>query len=206
MTTAYPLAWPDGWPRMPPLKIVDGKHRFRRNGHHTGNPYWTFGAARDALLEELRRLGARHVVISSNFKTDRREGIPVEGSRRPQDQGIAVYFMLDGEPRTMARDAYMRAEENFRDLTLAIQAMRQLELHGGPAMMKRAFQGFAALPPPRSHWDILGLERGAGEAEIRRAYRAKAAAAHPDVAGGSTASMAEINAARDAALKELGAK
>lgn len=203
MTTAYPLAWPDGWPRTEPHKVTDGKYNFRRNGHHTGNPFWTFGAARDSLLEELRKLSARNVVVSSNFKTDRREGIPVEGARRPTDQGIAVYFVLDGEARVMARDAYSRAEENFRSLTLAIEAMRQLERHGGGLMMKRAFQGFVALPAPRSHWDVLGLKPGSPADHVKRAYRARASTAHPD-AGGSDAAMAALNAARDAAFKELG--
>lgn len=198
MTTAYPLQWPDGWPRTPTGEITDGKFRFRRNGHYSGNPFWTFGAARDALLDEVRKLGGENVVISSNFKVGRTG--PMEGGRRPDDQGIALYFTLDGEPKTMARDRFVRAEENMRSLALAIAGMRQIELHGGAMMMRRAFAGFAALPPPRSCWDILGIKPGASESAIQEAYRAKARAAHPDT-GGSTAAMAEINRARDEALK-----
>ena len=48
----------------------------------------------------------------------------------------------------MARDAYKTVAGNMRSLTLAIEAMRQLERHGGSTMMERAFQGFAAIAPP----------------------------------------------------------
>jgi len=40
--------------------------------------------------------------------------------------------------------------------------------------------------------------------DIQRQYRTLAAERHPDTPGGSQAAMAELNAARDAALKELG--
>ena len=89
----------------------------------------------------------------------------------------------------------------MRSLGLAIEAMRQLERHGGGTMMERAFSGFAALPPPRSCWDILGVPVGSSRAVIEKAFRERAPAAHPD-RGGSNADMAELNAARDRALRE----
>lgn len=46
-----------------------------------------------------------------------------------------------------------------------------------------------------SHYDTLGVSRDADHAEIRRAYRAKASAAHPDREGGSTEAMQAINRA-----------
>lgn len=60
-------------------------------------------------------------------------------------------------------------------------------------------------PPPEDPADIearfaLGLARTAGEAEIRAAYRAKMARAHPD-RGGSHAEAARLTAARDRLLK-----
>jgi hypothetical protein len=201
MTTAYPLAWPDGWPRTNEESRRDGRYNFRRPASAKA-PFWNFIDARNELLAELKRLGARNVVLSSNFRPDR-NGIPVEGDRRPRDQGIAVYFELEGAPRTMARDSYTRAEENMRALTLAIEAMRTLERHGGSLMMRRAFQGFVALPAPRSPFEILGVEPDASLDEIERAHKRQARTAHPD-AGGSTARMAELNAARDQALKMRG--
>ena len=206
MTSAYPLSWPPGWPRTDEYDRRDGKFNFRK----PGGRFWTFAEARNALLEELRRLGAQDIVVSTNFKPDR-NGIPVEGSRRPPDQGVAVYFTLERKPKTMARDTYLRIEENMRALTLTIEAMRAIERHGGGQMMSRAFEGFTALPPPmvtppkRDCWAVLDLLPTRQVEVIRAAYRALAKKRHPDVDGGSAAAMAELQAAYEEALKEVNA-
>jgi DnaJ domain len=162
------------------------------------------------LIEELRLLNGggvarprRPVVISSNFPVAR-DGFPVEGSRRPLDQGIAIYFDLGGEQKVMARDQYTRAEENMRALALSIEAMRSLERHGGGDMMSRAFTGFTALAAPnaeRPWWEVMKVRRDASLDEIRAAYRREAKNVHPDAFGSSDA-MAALSAARDKALKD----
>lgn len=169
--------------------------------------FWTFAEARDALIDELRRLGAGNVVLSCNIKPDRL-GRLIEPSRRPSDQGIAVYFTLDGQPKTMARDTYQRFEENMRALALTIEAMRAIERHGGGQMMSRAFEGFTALPPPlvtpprRSCWDVLGIKPSRSPTEITAAYRRRAKICHPD-AGGTSEQMAELKSAYDEALDTI---
>lgn len=201
MSDAYPLRWPAGWPRTPPQQ-QDRGYAFKTRDYTTGgrkSP--SFAKARDALREELRKLGARHVVISTNHKPDR-YGDPIEAKRRPADDGVALYFMLGERQLAMACDRYDNAAANMRSLALAIEAMRQLERHGGGTMMERAFQGFEALPAPRSCWDILGLQPGARDAEIQAAWRRKARECHPDH-GGSDAAMAEVNRARDEALRSV---
>lgn len=210
MTTAYPLHWPDGWPRTPPEAREDGRYRFRKpNDRRTrpGDPltrFWTFAEARNSLLTELRLISSGGApIISSNFRSN--SGIPIEEDRRPADQGIAIYFQLNGKPYVMACDRFTRAEENMRSLALALEAMRQLERHGGGFMMERAFEGFSALPPPATCWEILGIQPNASEAEILAAYRRKAMQAHPDQ-GGSDAAMAELNRARDEALRAIGTR
>lgn len=200
---AHPLQWPAGWPRTEEHRKSDGS-KFRKPWQSASEPGrdWTFVEARDALLEEMSRLKAQNIVLSSNFKVGR-GNIPVEDKRRPEDQGIAVYFTRKGRTLVMACDAYRRVEHNMRSLALAIEAMRQLERHGGGTMMDRAFDGFSALPAPAPpHWsDILEVERNASLAEIDAAYRDLAKKRHPD-AGGSEALMAELNHARDQARKE----
>jgi hypothetical protein len=79
--------------------------------------------------------------------------------------------------------------------------MRQLQRHGDGAIMDRAFTVFAALPAPKSCWDILGATKGVSRDEINHALRARAA--HPDN-GGSNNAMAELNKARDEALRVTG--
>lgn len=167
------LKWPPGWERTPKIRKQWGD-RFKLEDADT------------ILLYELKKLGASEIAISTD-----RTGI---------DEGVAVYFTLRGEPRVMACDRYNTQLANMRSLGLAVQAMRQLERHGGGAMADRAFVGFAALPPPRSCWDILGIEPASDRTVIERAFRAKALKHHPDQ-GGSHKAMAELVAARDEAMQ-----
>ena len=198
---AYPLQWPEGWPRTPADKQVRG-WQFKQLDYSTGRrTLATFARARDALLGELRRLGAGHIVISTNHPTDR-YGVPTESKRRILDEGVVIYFSLGKRQMAMACDRFDNAAANMRSLGLAIEAMRQLERHGGGAMMERAFSGFAALPPPRSCWDILGVPVGSSRTAIEKSFRERATAMHPD-RGGSNAAMAELNAARDRARREV---
>ncbi len=202
-TTAYPLAWPDGWPRTPPAQQTDGRYQFKRPSADGWRKPWTFAAAREALIDELRKMAATGVVISTNFALNS-QGLPRGDRRAPADQGVAIYFTRKRKQLAMACDRFVRAEENMRSLALALDAMRQLERHGGGTMTERAFAGFVALPAPPSHWEILGVAPGANALTITMNYRARAREAHPDN-GGSDAAMAALNAARDAALREIGA-
>ena len=79
MKEAYPLAWPDGWVRTRP-------------NHRRGNNNWkkTFGVYRDHLIDEVERLKATTLVISTNIPLTLK-GLPREGFN-PPDPGVAVYF------------------------------------------------------------------------------------------------------------------
>lgn len=191
---AYPLQWPEGWPRTPAGKR--GASRFGKNlGYNQLSK----------LQNELKLLGARNVVISSNVPL-RQDGLPYanETRRRYDDPGVAVYFTLKGKALSMARDSYWTPWENIRSLILAIDAIRSIERHGGSTMMERAFSGFAAIAPPdwKKPWrEVFGVKpdwRG----DIVALYREKARNRHPD-AGGSDQLMAELNVAYQEAKREL---
>lgn len=198
MSATYPLAWPQGWPRTPAAKREESKYRFKRSS----GQFWTISDALAKLDDELVRLGATHMVLSSNYRR-RLDGSPILNQGAPTDPGIAVYFRLKGLPKVMACDMHARAEENIRSVTLAVEAMRTLERHGGGVMMERAFEGFAALPSPNSApwWQVLQVQASATKAEIEAAFRRLARERHPDH-GGSDAMMAELNRARDQALQQ----
>lgn len=203
--SAYPLQWPEGWPRTPAHRQQDSKHRFKRTGRN--QPFWTFAEARNELGNELDRMGARNVVLSSNYEL-RLDGLPRGNGPVPSDRGVAVYFTLKGVQKVMACDMHVRAEENMRSIALALDAMRALERHGGGIMMERAFEGFTALPAPgtRRPWrQVLGLNDGIAVTRetIDYAYRELAKKRHPDAPSGSHDQMSELNAARDAALKAV---
>ena len=191
MTEAYPLQWPDGWPRTPARQLIDGRSKFGRatGGSAVKRPI-TIHQATQSLLDELRPLGADtdNVVISSDLRL-RLDGLPYSNQREPGDPGVAVYFMMDGEQTVMARDAYDRIADNLRSLALAISALRQLDRHGGGTMLKRAFAGFQALPPPGAGtaintpppwWDVLDVSPDASLAERKAAWRSLTKRLHPD--------------------------
>lgn len=207
MTEAYPLQWPQGWPRTPSHQQQRGSQfkqtRYASAGQNwsgvTGRGLVTFAKARDQLYEELRKLGAGKVVVSTNHKPDR-YGIPTESKRSVGDEGVAIYFQLKARPMAMACDRFDNAAANMRSLGLAIEAMRQLERHGGGTMMERAFTGFVAIEAPgKSWWDILEVRPDASRDAIEANFRRLARDRHPD-AGGSNAAMAELNEARAAGL------
>jgi DnaJ domain len=200
---AFPLTWPQGWPRTPEHARESG-YQFTQIDFQSGvRVAVSLDRAYSLLREELVQLKAGNVVVSWNYRHDQ-YGFPIETEFAPKDQGVAVYFMLNGRPMVMACDRYQKAAANLRSLGLALEAMRQLARHGGGVMMERAFAGFEALPRPPSCWDVLGVEEGASRADIERAFRDRAKKVHPD-AGGNDNAMAELNAARNQALKEIAA-
>jgi hypothetical protein len=195
MTTAYPLAWPDGWPRTP-----EGKRRIN-------SPFQTtFEKARRDLIEELRMMKSdRGAVISTNLQI-RADGFPYSDSSRRfiNDPGVAIYFTRNGRQLVLARDAFGTVHDNLRSVGLAIQYLRGLERHGGAPMMERAFEGFAQLSHagPSTEptcWEILDLRPNVARETIMDRFRALAKDAHPDL-GGTVEAFARLKRARDEAL------
>lgn len=216
--TAHPLCWPDGWSRTPGYaRKNDSIFSKRRLDGVYGWLSLTFDGARRGLIEELERLKATGVILSSNVPL-RLDGQPrgQEGERRYEDPGIAVYFTYKGRPMVMASDRYDTIAGNMRSLALAIEAMRQLERHGGGVMMEKAFAGFSALPPPegseskRPWWEVFGYPADPDEraefslAEIEARFRNLSKKRHPDVDGGSVEAMTELNVAMEDARAERG--
>jgi hypothetical protein len=222
---AFPLCWPEGWQRTPSHIRKDGS-QFK-----SGDVYEGYGdqrryigrrktspdRARRLLIDELDRLKAKAVILSTNVPL-RSDGEMRAGAaeRRLDDPGVAVYFQLKGKPMVMATDAYDNIASNLRSLGLAIEALRQLERHGGGVMMERAFAGFSALPPPEGSapkrpWYVVLNYGEDPEAradlsveEVEARFRTLAKRRHPDVDGGSAELMAELNQAREDAVRELG--
>lgn len=172
MTTAYPLAWPTGWPRKTDSQRADA--RFGRQQRSTVNytngtsASWSHKKALTVsdgvkrVLDELRRLGARPgcTVISTNVVL-RQDGLPRSGQREPGDSGVAVYWHdLTGAPRVMAIDQYRAVADNLAAVAATLEAMRAIERHGGAQILERAFTGFTALPAPAApgSWrELIGL-------------------------------------------------
>jgi len=156
---AYPLQWPVGWKRT----------ERRREAPYRAS----LATARDDLLRELRLLGARNVVISTNVPL-RLDGLPLAGGRvQNGDPGVAVYWTqmrnLEAQPRAIACDKWLKVEQNIRAIGLSIAAMRAIERCGTSEILERIFTGFAQLPatageegarPWRDVFDVHSIKVG----------------------------------------------
>lgn len=182
---AYPLCWPLEMPRAQKRQRSPFKVSLAR--------------AISDLQDSLRLFGSdtglpvKNVVISSNVTL---------GQSKPADPGVAVYFEWDGAQRCIAVDRFPSVEANVRAIYQILEGRRQEMRYGGLHIVRAAFRGFAALPPPDDWRRVMGLGEDATLDQVEARYRELARARHPD-AGGSERAMAELNAAREAARAEL---
>lgn len=191
MTTAFPLSWPAGFRRTPPDRRENGQFRTSYDQAIKNVQGSLRGFAKDSGK------AINDPVMSSN--------LDFMGQMKDRDPGIAVWFTWDGIQVCIPVDRYASAAANLQAIHHILEARRVELRHGTLALVRASFEGFRALPAPKSPWDVLGLKPGSSKDAIETQYRTKAKTAHPDVAGGSAAAMTELNAARDQALKEIGA-
>lgn len=194
MTTAYPLAWPFGWPRTK----VAASSRMKAS----------ISSAVRNVTDEMRRFGkdtdreVTDVTISSNVTLT---------TSRPADAGVAVYFRWDGIDCCIAVDRYRLPEENLQAVALILDAERTKMRHGGLNIVRQAMRGYASLPPPKGAdgalpppWrSVLGIGETGTLKQAEEAYRTLVKTAHPD-RGGSPARFNQITDAISQARAELG--
>lgn len=169
-TRAYPLYWPESWPRTDGNKIKRAQFKDR-----------SVFTARRELENEVRKFGGLKLIISSNLKLNL-DGTLRSGQKQPADKGVAVFFERKNEPMALACDVYSTVEDNLWALVRTLEALRQIERDGSPALINRAFKGFAALPDPdaRQWWEVLGVARDANYDDVKKAYFSLAKKYHPD--------------------------
>jgi len=132
MKEAFPLDWPDGWVRT-------------RVQHRRGNNNWKkpFGAYLDNLIDEVERLKATSLVLSTNIPLTLR-GLPREGFK-PPDPGVAVYFGRE-----------QRDDRTWRDV-LAInvpEKWNQNDRDGALALVDQQFRKFSKQYHPDKGGDL----------------------------------------------------
>lgn len=191
--TAFPLSWPPGFPR--------------KQYRDTGQFKTTLTSALKNVKDSLRKFATDSgkkldgLVISSNVTL---------GVMNPADPGVSVWFTWDGLQVCIPVDRYSKVDANLQAIHHIIEARRVELRHGTLALVRASFAGFKALPAPRGNrtWrEVLGFSPTStvGEGNVKDAYRELASRYHPDK-GGDAAKMAELNAAREEALKELASK
>lgn len=185
---AFPLSWPVGYART----ANPQRARFKT----------TFGAARDGLIAEIKRLGGKEIILSTNIPI-KRDGLPYATFAKVKDPGVAVYFTYEGQQRVFACDKWQDVEDNVHAIRLTIDAIRGLDRWGVSEMLNRVFTGFKALPESvdaKTWFQILECDPRPTMFELKRAYLAKAKTSHPD-RGGSAQAFQEINEAYNQGLQ-----
>jgi len=184
--TAFPLCWPPNFPRS----------KRREKGKFSTS----LNAALDHVETSLNRFAidsharVENMVLSSNCTL---------GAERPADPGVAVWFTWGGLQVCIPVDRYLTPAANLQAIYHVIEARRVELRHGTLALVRATMTGFVALPAPeRPWWEVLGVTQFADKRTIADVYKTLAVLRHPD-RGGTHAMMAELNAARDAALKAV---
>lgn len=182
MASAYPLTWPKEWPRTKSPAKSAFKTTLAGALKNVEDSVRLFASDSEHKVEGL--------VISSNVTL---------GAQNPADSGVALYFTWDGISTCIAVDRYRRVEENLQAIHHVIEAERTKLRHGGLNLVRAAFRGYAALPPPSSSkrpWrQVLELGQASHtNKEIEEQYRRLAKRHHPDN-GGSVEKMSELSAA-----------
>jgi len=193
-TRAYPLYWPEGWPRAKSFQV-----KRARFGDHSVNE------GRRVLTDQVRLFGGRDLIISSNLAL-RLDGIPRSGQKQPDDRGVAIFFKRNKQDMALACDIYSTVEDNLWALCRTLDALRQIERDGSPSLINRAFKGFAALPDPeaRKWFEVLGVPENADNGTVRAAYIRLSKQYHPD-AGGDAVMFDQVQKAFDLAMGKRGA-
>lgn len=183
MADAYPPHWPEGWSRT--SRPDSSQFRTGLNG--------ALKNVRESLTKFANDSGKKvsSVVISSNVTLS---------EQNPPDAGVAIYFDWDNMSTCIAVDRYKKVEENLQAIHHCIQAKRTMLRHGGLNLVRAAFRGYAALPPPENldkpllWWEILKCSKEASPGAVRAAYKKARISAHPD-GGGSSEKWHQVEAA-----------
>jgi hypothetical protein len=194
---AYPLQWPSGFPRWKSGRSAGAfKTTFDKSLLNVKRSLELFAKDSGKTIEDP--------VLSSNIDFN---PLTSRSNSKPTDPGVAVWFSWDGLQVCLAVDRYDAPAANLQAIHKIIEARRVELRHGTLALVRATFSGFQALPPPKGKgWrDILQIVAANPTREqIEGQFRKLSRDRHPDKAGGSTEAMAELNTARDTALREVG--
>ncbi len=206
---AYPLTWPEGWPRTQERNRKRAQFSTKRRSNWAQQ--LTIADGTNRVFDELSRLGITDpddVVLSSGLILTL-SGRPRSGQPEPEDPGVAVYWQplghVDQEMKVMAIDLYDRVADNMAAVAATLSAMRAIERHGGAEILERAFTGFVALEHGRSWQSVLGVTEDATLPDCERSFKSLRGKLHPDKPGGSNELYIELQSAISKARKHFNA-
>jgi hypothetical protein len=225
--TAYPLFWPRGRKRTPssqrqsdaPFSVGETFQKMQRVGNTPNGPVEvpvnrrrtkavTMTIAIQRLQDQLDKLGADHIILSSNVLL-RLDGLPRGGQRDPDDPGVACYFNLNKKRMVLASDKWTRVADNVAAIAAHIRSIRSVENYG-VGTTEQAFEGYRSLEDFTAGipWKrVLGFKDDEQPTlhEVEVKWKSRLKEIHPDVTGGIHTQAAQLNQAMTQARAELAA-
>jgi hypothetical protein len=122
ISLSYPLAWPAKRPRTPDRK----RSPFRG----------AVAAILHALEQEVRDFGGTELTSSTNLPL-MLGGRLSPNAPEPDDPGVTLTFMRNGERYVVAIDAWNSVHANLRDCQRLVGTWRTLEARGARALLER---------------------------------------------------------------------
>ena len=194
MIEAYPLCWPQAFPRA--QRRIGGAFKTSLAGalNNVERSMKLFAVDSGKKLDSI--------VISSNVTL---------GQQRPADPGVAVWFVWDGLQVCIPVDRYEKVEANLQAIHHIIEARRTELRHGGLAIVRATFTGFKSLPAPgktsAQGWRaVLGFppDRTPPMSEVETNYKTLRSKHHPDKnKDGSSETFHAVQIAYEQARQEL---
>lgn len=188
----YPLHWPAGAPKA--------------KSRTTSQFRTSLSGALKNVEQSINKFGSdtgkkvTSIVLSSNCAL---------GQSKPQDPGVAAWFIWDDEWRCIPVDRYSKPECNLQAIHHVLEARRTEFRHGGLHIAKAAFTGFTpalAEPDMARDWrSVMGIPADVTPFMdvLKYKYKELCKKRHPDADGGSNEAMAELNKAYEQAKKEI---
>ena len=226
--TAYPLYWPRGRKRTPssqrqvdaPFSVgehyaatlthrePDGRTLERTIRKHRIKEV-TMTVAIGRLQQQLDKLGAEHLMLSSNVLL-RLDGLPRGGQRDPEDPGVACYFTLNKKRLVFACDKWTRVADNIAAIAAHIRSIRSVENYG-VGTTEQSFEGYRSIEDFSNGvmpWRrVLGFAEDARPTlqEVETKWKSRMKEVHPDMTGQAGLQAQQLNVAIAAARVELAA-
>jgi len=193
------------------MSDLDWPAEFERTPPHQREPYSggfqvTRSTAFDNVLDELRGWdGVTDVQLDSGAEHQQRNPNKPYARASFDDPGVVVRFTKDGEQMAAACDRWDNPRDNAQDLYHYLHETRMQELRGTVTAESEyeklrlpSGEGDATVVEPTAR-QVLGVDPGADDEEIREAFRERVKEAHPD-RGGSAEEYERVQEARETLL------
>jgi hypothetical protein len=192
------LDWPEGYERTDPSDREPCPNGFRVSRTE---------AFKNILSELDMWDGVTDVQLDSGAEHTKQDPNRPYADATFDDPGVVVRFNKRGEDMAAVCDRWDNPRDNAQDLYYTLHKSRMDEQRG-TVTAKSEYDKYrlpsgeedatAATPPAHA---VLGVERGASDAEVKAAYRERIKEVHPDN-GGTQEQFERVQNAKEALLDE----